>query len=695
MTTLAQVNAKLRRRDYKNSLLLLGCILFATAMISAFGVIMQSDAVQTVLPQGGDSRKMMVMIFVMALVGCGIFTIYASSLFFRGKSRQIGIFMVLGVGKGQLRAGLFTEVGLLAITGTVIGFLLGTPLAAGIWQLFRLLVASEEMRFSINLTGYVWGLGFALFVVAMLLAGAVRFLGRQNIMDIIYEQRKNETVRGVKAWYGWGGILMIVVGAFLGLYGLPTLLRDVLHWQPPVWTNLIYLAALAGLYLFLVYVVVRDRGGKNKYKNIIPQSMMKFQGRSTVRNMCVIALLIAGAYFATFYIPSILTSTSMDAQNRPVDFVYHHRLDENIPGEAEVRKMAAEENVTISQWDESMITTLAIDSTQERENDDGSLWWEYTPFSMEHRCVPASEFTRLSGKPADVAAGTFKAVLRYAQDSTGADHVTLLTNPDTRAELPVSFGGYLSYAPFTEYIVMNDNDFASLTTGLTDEWREKMLLFNVADVNASYTFAKQLRNEIIDRSSQAVAIASGYDRVVRMADMESGIEYWGDTHPLLQLDYSQRDSSNFIIRWKYKPSFRILDQVDAVNNVAVFVMLFVFIAIICFTAVFVIAYTRCTTIATVNRQIYEDLRRLGANRAYLVTTVKKQVRKVISIPIAVGSVLMFLFYTMMLYFNSNSLSPSELATMGICLGFVAVVSGLVWAFYRFTLRKTCQLLKLA
>ncbi|MBO1307945.1 ABC transporter permease [Enterococcus sp. 669A] len=689
MNTFAQANAKLRRKDYKNALLLFGCILFATALISAFSIIMQSDTVQTTLPKGGDSRKQMMMILAMAIVGCSIFTVYASSLFFRSKSKQIGVFKVLGAGKKQLRNSLLTEVSLLAATGSGLGFLLGTPLAAGIWQFFRLLVDSPEMKFSLNLSGYVWGLGFALFVVTILLISALLFLRRQNIMDILYQQRKSETVSGVKSWYGWGGILMMASGTFLGLYGLPTFFREVLHRQPPIWLNLIYLIPLAGLYLFLVYVVVRDKNGKNKYKNIVSHSMMKFQGRSTVRNMCVIAILIAGAYFAIFYIPSMMTRNSLEVKNRPVDFVYYHRLDQAVPDEAAVRKMAAEEKVEITQWNEMLLTTLAADSTQEYDNGDGTFRKEYIPFSHEQHCISASEFSRLSGKPVDVSAGSVKPVRGYGQDSSSADDVTLLTNPDTQTTLSISIDRHLTYAPFTGYLVMNDDDFATITQGLTDEWREKMILFNVADVEASYNFAKRLRNEIIDQSAEEPVMDLWYDRVGKLRE---GDDYWADALPVL--DNQQRDSSHFITRWKYLPSFRILDQVDFVNNMAVFLMLFVFIAIICFTAVLVIAYTRCTTIALTNRQIYEDLSRLGANRAYLIATVTKQVRKIIAIPIAVGTVLMFLFYAMILYFNSTSLDATEWATLGVDLIVVLVISGLMWLFYRLTLRKTCRLLNL-
>ena len=38
--------------------------------------------------------------------------------------------------------------------------------------------------------------------------------------------------------------------------------------------------------------------------------MMKFQGRQTVRNMLVMTLLVAGAYFASFYAPMMSSSSA-------------------------------------------------------------------------------------------------------------------------------------------------------------------------------------------------------------------------------------------------------------------------------------------------------------------------------------------------------------------------------------------------
>ena len=59
---------------------------------------------------------------------------------------------------------------------------------------------------------------------------------------------------------------------------------------------------------------------KHRYKNIISTSMMKFQGRQTVNNMLVMTVLIAGAYFASFYTPMLGTGAMMGYQARPVAY---------------------------------------------------------------------------------------------------------------------------------------------------------------------------------------------------------------------------------------------------------------------------------------------------------------------------------------------------------------------------------------
>lgn len=108
----------------------------------------------------------------------------------------------------------------------------------------------------------------------------------------------------------------------------------VLHWYAPdALTALFYLPALAGLYMILLHTVVNGwRRGSSRYRDLITSSMMKFQGRQTVRNMVVVTVLAAGAYFAAFYIPMLSSGTSSTTEDREFDYLFHYRADQDMPG---------------------------------------------------------------------------------------------------------------------------------------------------------------------------------------------------------------------------------------------------------------------------------------------------------------------------------------------------------------------------
>ena len=142
------------------------------------------------------------------------------------------------------------------------------------------------------------------------------------------------------------------------------------------------------------------------------------------------------------------------------------------------------------------------------------------------------------------------------------------------------------------------------------------------------------------------------------------------------------------------PQFRIIDQNDFVTTMAVFLMLFIFIAIVCFAAVIVIAFTRCMTIALVNARVYDDLRHLGAPNAYLFRSVRGKISRVFLVPAIVGTGLIWAFYMMIMYFNSDpyGFTSAELAGITSCAAMVAGVSVLLYVVYCITRRSVCRAL---
>ena len=114
MRHFSEVYRHLRRKNWRQYALLAGCTFFSVLLITAYACMMRSPTVLTILPEGGDSRKQVMMVFVLAVLGCAVFTTYASGLFFRQKSREIGTFLALGATRHQLKTELSKELALLS-----------------------------------------------------------------------------------------------------------------------------------------------------------------------------------------------------------------------------------------------------------------------------------------------------------------------------------------------------------------------------------------------------------------------------------------------------------------------------------------------------------------------------------------------------------------------------------------------------
>ncbi len=694
----SEVYGLLRRGNGKRYALLSGCCFFSVLLITAYVCMMRSPTVLNVLPEGGDSRKQVMMIFVLAVIGCAVFTTYAASLFFRQKSRETGVFLALGAARGQLKKELDRELAVLSVGSCAAGAVLGGPLAWGLWQIFRMCVVdTEQMRLSFDPKAYIFSAAFSVYVIAVLFLLGSRSIQKTNIMDVIQAARKTESVRVIPRWYGPVGILLLAVGGFLG-YIMPTVFIVGLHWYPPEgFTAVFYLPALIGLYGILLHTVVNGWSRKGKhYQDLIATSMMKFQGRQTVKNMLVMTLLIAGAYFASFYSPMLGTGAMMTIDARPVDYAYHYRADQDIPGEEEVRALAGEYGVTVTSWTEVPMARLAVDGYAhvEKEGPMGVTWEEeYREVLCSKPFLSESAYRSLTGETLDLNPGQISGILDSTGDGQGrfGGDATLVTNYITGEQFPVTPIEPRKHDILFGRFVVDDGDYAAMTAGLPEDWREKQVFFNVENCEETYAFAKALFNRIVDASGPEVERYDDWDPVQRDIYLKEEGTYYLDAYTV---HYDQRDSSEFRMFWQYMPKFRVLDRADFVKTTAVFLMLFIFIAIVCFAAVFVIAFTRCMTIALTNAQVYEDMRKLGAPRAYLYASVRGQVSRVFLVPALAGTGLIYAFYGMIMYFNDNRLTTQELAGMAVCLGLIGAVSALIYGVYRVTLHRVCRALEL-
>lgn len=688
-----QLEQKLQKSDKKHAVLYLFCNFVSLLLITSYSAMMFSPTVLLVLPEGGDSRKQMVAVFILALFGCVVFTIYAASLFFRKKSKQLGSLMALGASRKRLAPGLFREVLLLSGSSSLLGIIAGFPFVFLIWNGFRLfIVDSTQMTLKLDLKCLYLSAVFFVIVVAFSCFTAYRYLKRTNIMDIVHEEHKNEPVKELGRWCGPVGLLLILIGAVCG-YEAPFIYMTLFSAYPSALLNVFYAPVFVGLYMVMLHTVVHGWRShkKHPYRNIIARSMVKFQGKQTVNNLLVSTVLIAGSAFALFYLPMMGFGQLMDIHSRTFDYSYHYRMDQTVPEQKEISELATKHGISIKDFRESPYLSLGMDSIEEIEDESGHFHYEHIDLAAEARFFSETGFYNLTGKHLSVDQGSYQIIC--TEDETDLyfynPSATFLTNMVTRKTLFVTFAGYVHdnfFADPREFYILNDADYELIAQGLTPDWQGTMAVFNI-DGTDSYDFAQEFFYMLISSFGPECELPYFYDRVTKIGQEEAGNVYWGDTDRMTRISYDEPDTSDFRMYWTYMPKSRILDQNDFLRTCAVFLMMFLFISIICILAALIISYTRCMTIALNNRYVFDDLKRLGASPAFLKKEVKNQANTVFKIPVVIGMSVMYLLYVLLMFGNDGKLTISEIGGLTVCLGILFLLAAIFYMVFRYTIKR--------
>lgn len=685
---------KLRRYNRGNYVQLVFCLAFAVFLITSFAATLYSQTVQTVLPIGGDSRKQITMIFAIALIGCLLFAIYAAGLFFRYKSRETGVFLALGASKRMLAKTFYKELGKILIVCSLAGIVFGNIVSFLVWQAFRLLVIdTSQMTYQFSPIGSLIGLLFSLVVSVCVLSLAYLFMKRSNLMDILNDQRKNEPIQEVTKSYGLLGLIMTVVGLLLG-YGVPLITANVFNFSLPALWSLTYLLSIVGIYRIVTYLISHHERGRNPqkyYKKIISFSMMKFQGKQTVRNMCVMALLVLASLFALFYVP--MTSTSFWAiDENPIDFTLPFPASVEPINKTDIDGLAAKHGVTVTNYQEVLFSRLIASGVERDWTDSGELIEDYQEKSNYSEFISASDYQKASGTVLHVPQGKYYILADGAENFwTKFDDLDKVTNPVTNQAFDLAFAGAKQDSSFYRYgvnrYVLNDADYEQIVAGgLPAEYQLKQLMFNVEESEAAEAFAQEVFKTFIEKSPAEMARINAYDAYQSEKAKEEKKAYDYDFAIELSADNPElRDN------WKYYPTIKTIMKQTFLRDMAVYFLLFIYVAIICLAAVGIIGYTRSITIGINNKQLFDDLTKLGANKRYVRKTINSQLMKIFAFPMVIGAIVMLLYTLLIFWGNDRILTSGELKSYGIDVGLVGVVGIYIYAIYRISLRKLLKI----
>lgn len=688
-----KVYKKLRKNTKGQYYLLSFCVFLSVLLVTSFSLMYFGPTVQEFLPDGGDTRKMANLLLGVTAVGCFVFTVYASGLFFRFKAREYGILMALGTEKRQLKKLLFKELSVVTALASLLGLLLSIPVSFLIWKLFELfIISNEQMTYRFGAVGFFPGILFACILACVLGIAGRRFINRSDIMEILRTQQKTEMVKEIKGWTFPVGVALTVIGILLGA-GLPQIAARVWGISLSGIGNLFYLLALVGIYFILLSAVAQSRAKKNRkkyYGNLISISLMRFTAKATTKNMCVMTLLIFVCGFSAFYgMQYVLSGGAADTESGK-DFSLHYPVSENQIGKEEIYDTASSYGIEVTDFTENVATNLVVSYNAKDFDESGNRYIEvYRDKEMASLFVSESDFEKLSRQEMNVEPGTYQTVTKT--DYTGffeyEDGLKEVMNPDTGKTYPLTYGGSVESdvlaavsEPFA-YVVC-DEEYQIMTEGIQDMYKENIISFNAVNVKESYDFAKDLLAQYVARATD-ISNHMGYWNIwaQKIAD-EAGEEYgYGDKINMTM------DNNMLLDDWKYAPQFNIIAAQDRMQFISVYVMLSLYIFIISLAAVSVMAYVRSISIATDNKGLFESLTKLGADKAYKRKVLKKQIARIVEYPGIIGCSLGFVFAFVMNFMNDGRISGLEIKSLSILAVMLLGIGIVLYAVYKYAMNK--------
>lgn len=647
--TLRVLWSRLRKRNKKDYRQFQFCIVFAMMLVSSYLMMLYSPLVKSAMPEGGDTGKMAYLNLGIAVIGCTMFVWYATRRFLRYKSREIGIFMALGAEKGMLSGALFAEMSSMIGIYALEGILCGGVVAVVVGNVMEFVTREvNEVPFGFSVMSIV---GAVIYGVLLLILATVLI----------------------------SGVVLTVSGIFLG-YFLKIIVVETMGKILGGWTNLFYLLTVVGVYQLLVYSISCHQRGRNPqkyYNNLLNYGMLKFQGSSIVKNMLVITLLIVGGLYSISYVPTMTGSQTATEAAYQDDFSYRYLNDAKEPTEEEIYEMAEKHGVEIENYRETEYACIVGNGVERNSDDEGNITEDVYETYSEYDCISATNYEKLTKIKLDVPQGKY-----YLIQPKNAVETTWFSFDDMSALYDASGEKTeLSYAGNTEYtsliltpnngvgpdarFVLNDNDYEKLRQGLPKEKTGTQVLFNTKESDGEIGFATELYKEF----------ALG---------MSEGMDYYNPQAATWSKDSNPEDLTGAIVDpetpakgtdWKYRPIFTpLLDQQTILGNAVKF-MMFIYVAIICFVSVGIIGYTRSQDVGSSNAQIFEDIKKLGADKAYRKWLLIKQISKVYVLPTVIGIVITMVYQFMILWGNDGAFLDYEVKIMliGLATSVAAVI----------------------
>lgn len=447
-------------------------------------------------------------LFLMAFV---IFYMsYSNRFFLRRRTKELGIYALLGYRKSTILS-LLTAENLLSCFGAfVIGILLGglfhKGIVFGITKLLDLTVNNSEIPL-FNLNAMVKTACFVFAIIIILSLSNSRFLFKSSLMDLVRFEKSAEKQTKFHAVPSIFGFVSVILGYYIAL--------DILRGEKSVWFSVGFYAVgmltftliLFGTVLFIAsflpYAVQTGKKNKKKFyteTRIITSPGFIYRMRSNSKTLIMLTLLSA----ATLTVSSVMALTlyypiAAISRIAPSEIECRIEKESDLPAIMEiVNNYSSGDDITFLQTDIYKVTSTAGQLPMEYSvgTSKGDADNEKILRNAGFECISYSDYTAiLKAQGRQKALAQFTALnnnecifVRYqpasGKDETGSTYPLLINN----TEMPVTvtmttLDNPISFANSVGTLIVSDSLYKMISENASPE--TKVLSINGSSITGN------------------------------------------------------------------------------------------------------------------------------------------------------------------------------------------------------------------
>lgn len=630
---------KLVRKNIKEYILSIFGISFAVLVISVLGVVIFSPSVSNVFYPGGTSQQFAYGMYGMTMMSCIVFIVFIQGLFMRYKSKEIGVFMSLGVKKKDISRLIKKELFYIVPLGGIIGIVLSIPCSMLLWNSMAFFFDNQESRFIIGWSGIIFAVLFSILSYLVIRIITNTYLKKVNLIKLLKSASEIESVALGKTIFGIIGLICIPIGVISIVIGSGT--------SHPILRRFFTIGLILdiiGIYLFSTQVstfgaIVKKFSKKRYFKNIVFFNLLKLKGKQFVLSLFIGTILTAVGLSSLFFNLGPVIENFETLKNAKYDFGYLQTLDSKELGKNDIEKLASRYDLNILQYKEldGLILVpydLLTDLSPEW------CWSEDTPFVSE------SSFNRFFDENLKVPQGKYVIAVNYNKST---DFLNELLRPryinkfftadkkeiKITAEKTIEIKNKMFDSDFFKGIVrvLNDSDYNKIQGNIDTSYKFKYKTFNVDKYDTSIKFSDDFYNEYLTIHNYRFPESFSY----RGSNNINGIITLEKEVTQINPDVKRN--------WELMPYSRIDRQINGVGDAVVYFLVFGIISLSCFVASGLIIGIKILSSIWEEKSLFRNISFLGCKTKYIKSVISKQVRLLYVFPNILAAIIILSLYT--------------------------------------------------